>query len=129
MQEKRNFYQVVEEICNADSRYKADAYEFLLQALHFTQKRLKKTGHVAGKELCEGLRDFAIQQYGPMAKTVLSHWGITKTEDFGNIVFNMVDKKLLSKTEKDSLADFKDVFDFGSAFNNVLRNIVIEDIK
>jgi uncharacterized repeat protein (TIGR04138 family) len=128
MEEKKDFYQVAEEIYAKDSRYKADSYEFVMQALHFTQARLKKETHVTGKELLEGIRDFAIEQYGPMAKTVLKHWGITKTEDFGNIVFNMINEKILSKTEKDCIGDFKDVYDFDAVFGNVLRDNIIKNI-
>jgi uncharacterized repeat protein (TIGR04138 family) len=96
-----------------------------MQALSFTQKKMEKEGHVSGKELLEGIREFALQQYGPMTKTLLNHWGITKTADFGNIVFNMIENKLLSKTESDSIEDFKDVFDFEVAFKHILKDIVI----
>jgi len=120
MEEQKDFYQVVEEICAKDPRYKPDSYEFLMQALHYTQGKLKRQGHISGKELSEGIRDLTIEQYGPMAKTVLNHWGITRTEDFGNIVFNMIDKELLSKTEGDSIDDFKDVYNFNLAFDKVL---------
>lgn len=126
MSEKKNFYQAIDEICAKDSRYNPDAYEFVMQALHFTQGKLKREKHVTGRELLEGIREFVIEQYGPMAKTVLRHWGISKTEDFGNIVFNMVDKKLLSKTEEDSIADFKDVYDFEHVFGNILRDSAIK---
>ncbi|MDD5167106.1 MAG: hypothetical protein PHQ57_06975 [Candidatus Omnitrophica bacterium] len=128
MEKQKSFYQVVEEICVEDPRYKADAYEFVLQALHFTQGKLKKEGHVTGKELLGGTRDFVIEQYGPMAKTVLNYWGVTKTQDFGNIVFNMIGRQLLSKTESDSLGDFNNVYDFDSVFGNVLRDTV-KDIQ
>jgi uncharacterized repeat protein (TIGR04138 family) len=126
MEEKKNFYQVIDEICAKDSRYKPDAYEFVMQALHFTQDKLKREKHVTGRELLEGIREFAIEQYGPMTKTVLEHWGIAKTQDFGNIVFNMVDKKLLSKTDTDSIDDFKDVYDFVTVFGNVLGDSAIK---
>ena len=129
MDEKIDFLQAMEEICGSDTRYKADAYEFVMQALYFVQKKLNRVGHVTGKELSEGIRDFAIEQYGAMAKTVLSHWGITKTRDFGNIVFNLIDKKILSKTDSDSVDDFNDVYDFQSAFGNVLRDTIIKDIQ
>lgn len=129
MARKKDFYKVVNDICRKDLRYKADSYGFLLQALHFTQSKLKKPTHVTGKELLFGIRDFAIEQYGPMAKTVLSHWGITNTLDFGNIVFNMVDCKLLSKTDSDSLDDFKGVYDFEAAFGNIFRDNIPIDIK
>jgi uncharacterized repeat protein (TIGR04138 family) len=124
MEEKESFYAAVEQICSQDNRYKPDAYEFILQALHFTQNKLKKEGHVSGIELSQGIRDFVVEQYGPMAKTVLNHWGIAKTEDFGNIVFNLIDKKLLSKDENDSLEDFKSIYDFEAAFANILSDMV-----
>lgn len=125
MKEAKNFYRIVEDICEEDPRYKADAYEFVMQGLNFTQARLKREGHVSGHELTEGMRDFAIEQFGPMAKTVLNHWGVSKTQDFGNIVFNMIKKQILAKTESDSLEDFKDVFDFEAAFGNILRDSII----
>jgi len=126
MEEKKDFHQLAEEIYLEDPRYKPDAYEFLMQGLYFTQKKLSRKGHVTGKELSEGMRDFAIEQFGPMVKTVFSHWGITGTCDFGNIVYNMIKKGMLSRTEEDSIDDFKEVFDFQEAFANVLRDSVIK---
>lgn len=120
-----DFNSVVDEICLRDNRYKPDAYEFVLDALYFTQKDLKKAGHISGKELLEGIRAFALKQYGPMARTVFSHWGINKTDDFGDIVFNMIGKKLLSKTETDTIDDFKSVYEFDTALKPVLGNIEI----
>ena len=112
-----NFYKKTEEISGKDARYKPDAYEFIMQALIFTQKKLKKQGHLSGQELAQGARDLALQQYGPMAKVVLGHWGIKSTEDFGEIVFNMVENDLLGKTDEDSREDFKGVYDFQDAFD------------
>jgi len=123
------FFDLVEEICRQDKRYKPDAYEFVLGGLGFTQKKLKKTAHVSGVQLACGLRDYAINQYGALAGRVLSYWGISQTQDFGNIVFNMIEKKLLSKTEEDSLLDFDAVYDFNAAFSNVLADSVIEGFK
>ncbi|MDD5432327.1 MAG: hypothetical protein PHO70_04995 [Candidatus Omnitrophica bacterium] len=128
MEEKKDFYKVIEALSVKDKRYKPDAYEFVMQGLHYTQNKLKKETHVSGKELLEGLRDLAIDQYGPMAKTVLTHWGVFKTQDFGNIVFNMVKEKILAKTDEDSIDDFKDVYDFNDCFGNVLKDLVIKDI-
>ncbi len=123
------FFDLVEEICIKDRRYKADAYEFVLHGLTFTQNKLKKQGHICGSDLAIGLRDYAIDQYGALAGQVLSHWGIKKTQDFGNIVFNMIEKKLLSKTEEDSLTDFKSVYDFDAAFANILADCVEDGLK
>ncbi len=114
--EEINFYKHVEKITEKDPRYKSDAYEFLMQALFYTQKKLKRKGHVSGRELSEGIREFALEQYGPMVKTVFGHWGIKKTDDFGEIVFNMVDNELLGRTEEDSRNDFKDIYDFDEVF-------------
>ena len=116
-----NFEKTVEDIYSKDSRYKPDAYEFVAAALHFSQKKLKRQGHILGRELLEGLKEFAIEQFGPMAKAVLNHWGIHRTEDVGNIVFNLIEKKFFFRTETDSLDDFKNVYDFESAFSGIFR--------
>jgi len=118
------FFDLVEEICGRDNRYKPDAYEFVLQGLNFTQNKLKRQAHVNGRELAFGLRDYAIEQYGALAQKVLSHWGISQTQDFGEIVYNMIEKKLLSKSDEDYLADFTSVYDFNSAFANILADTV-----
>lgn len=123
-----NFYDLVEEICGQDKRYKADAYEFVLQGLNFTQKKLKRKTHVSGAELAAGLRDYAINQYGALAGSVLAYWGINQTRDFGNIVFNMIKNKLLSKAKEDSLTDFNAVYDFKEAFANVLVDSVLDGL-
>ena len=113
----KDFYKRFAGITEKDTRYKPDAYEFVLQALWFTQAKLKRTGHVTARELLEGIREYGLEQYGPMAKTVFKHWGIKTTQDFGEIVFSMVKNNLLHKTEEDSLDDFRDVYNFEIAFD------------
>jgi uncharacterized repeat protein (TIGR04138 family) len=113
-----DFYKKIEEITKKDSRYQPDAYEFVMQALWFTQNKLKRKGHVVGRELLTGIKEFALEQYGPMTRSVFEHWGIKATQDFGEIVFNMVENGLLGKTEKDSREDFKNIYDFSEAFDS-----------
>lgn len=105
------------EICEKDARYDQSAYEFVLEALSYTQKKFRRTKHVTGKELLEGMKVLLMEKFGPMTMTVLKHWGIQNTEDFGNIVFNLVDKKVLSKTEDDKIESFRNIFDFEIVFN------------
>ena len=112
-----DFNQRVEEIVKKDPRYQFDAYEFVMEALWFTQRKRVRKDHVTGKELLEGIRELGIENYGPLAKTVFEHWGVKSTEDFGEIVFNMVEHALLSKTDTDSRGDFKNVYDFNKAFD------------
>ena len=126
MEKAKGFFEIVEALCEKDTRYKPDSYEFVMQSLRFTQKKLKRPGHITGKELSEGIRQFALKTYGPMARTVLEYWGIHTTEDFGNIVFNMIAVKLFSKTEDDTLEDFRDVYRFESAFKHVVSDITIQ---
>lgn len=116
-----NFDEVVTQILEKDARYQRDAYVFLREGLDFTQKLISKenrgaTRHVTGQELIDGLRQYALQEFGPMAKTVLEEWGITQCRDFGTIVFNMVEIGLLAKTDKDSHDDFQTGYDFTDAF-------------
>lgn len=99
-----------------DPRYTAEAYAFVRAGLDFTVRRLEKPRHVSGRELLDGIREFALSEFGPMTRTVLAGWGLTRTEDVGEIVFNMVEVGLLGKTEKDSRADFAAGYDFDDAF-------------
>jgi uncharacterized repeat protein (TIGR04138 family) len=116
-----NFEQAVEQILAKDTRFHRDAYLFVREALDFTQKLVVKDNrgqirHVTGQELLDGIRQFALQQFGPMASTVLEEWGVKNSRDFGDIVFNMVEIGLLAKTEKDSRDDFQNGYDFADAF-------------
>jgi uncharacterized repeat protein (TIGR04138 family) len=103
-------------IINADPRYSRDAYVFVLEALQYTRNQTNAPGHVTGQQLLMGIKDLALQRYGSMAKMVFEHWGITATIDFGNIVINMVNENLLSKTPEDKLEDFDNVYDFDDVF-------------
>jgi uncharacterized repeat protein (TIGR04138 family) len=116
-----NFDETLEAIIKKDTRYHREAYLFLREALDYTQKMVTKGGkeemhHVTGQELLAGIRDFALQQFGPMAMIVLAEWGVTTCEDFGELVFNMVDASLLAKTETDQREDFKGGYEFDEAF-------------
>lgn len=111
------FEIIVEDIFKKDSRYKEDSYAFVMEALAYTQKKFKNPKHVTGEELLEGIRELLLHKFGPMALTVLKHWGISSTEDFGYIVFNLVENKVLSKTEEDDINHFRNVFDFDEVFN------------
>ncbi|MFH1995893.1 MAG: Minf_1886 family protein [Candidatus Omnitrophota bacterium] len=113
-----SFYNRIEKICEKDRRYKADSYEFVMQALNYTQSSLKKKGHVSGGELLEGIRKYGMEQFGPLAKTVFEHWGVRETEDFGEIVFQLVDNKILNKTDGDSIDDFRSVYNFEDVFKD-----------
>jgi uncharacterized repeat protein (TIGR04138 family) len=115
------FDEVLDKIIARDPRYHRDAYLFLREALDHTQKTVSKENkntvrHVSGQELLSGIRDYALLQFGPMALTVLEEWGVCRGEDFGEIVFNLVDNGLLSKTPQDSREDFKGGYDFNQAF-------------
>ncbi len=110
---RRRIYKIT----GRDGRYKADAYEFVMEALRFTQTSLGRKGHVSGRELLGGIKNYGLKQYGPMLKTVLEYWGVRDTADFGNIVFNMIDEGMFGKENDDSPEDFKDVYDFDSAFD------------
>lgn len=123
------FSEVVELICKEDARFDRKAYTFIRQALDHTVKELKKRApertaksqHVTGPELLTGVRDYALDQFGPLAKTVLNAWGITRCRDFGDIVFNLIEYNVFSKTENDRREDFADIYDFDEAFVKPFR--------
>ncbi|MCD4728695.1 MAG: hypothetical protein K8R46_13605 [Pirellulales bacterium] len=126
-----------------DRRYKFEAYAFIFEALHYAQDVLgigaesqteqtdesaeeieTPTGlerHVTGRELCDAIRRYAIEQYGYMAKTVLNSWGIHCTGDFGEIVFNLIRIGQMRKTPSDTRVDFDDIYDFDVAFQQQFK--------
>ncbi len=117
-----DFEEGVKAILRRDRRYAREAYEFVREALEYTRIWMDRRGHVRGQELLEGIRKYALEQFGPMAKSVLNLWGIRTCEDFGVIVFNLVDQRVLAKTEEDSIEDFRSGYDFEEAFDKPYKN-------
>jgi len=108
--------ELLEPILTKDDRYTVQAYAFVREGLDYTVRKLEKPRHVSGQELLDGMRDYALREYGPVTKRVLSEWGINECVDFGHIVFNLVDAGLLGKTDDDSIEDFMGGYDFHEAF-------------
>jgi uncharacterized repeat protein (TIGR04138 family) len=115
-----DFEEAIRKIVAADDRYEFEAYLFVQEAIHYTQKSLgrhkQEQKHVGGKELLLGIRDYALDMFGPMTPTVLSEWGIHSCEDFGEIVFNLIQHKQATQSQSDSRDDFKNGYDFDEAF-------------
>ncbi|QBG48585.1 hypothetical protein EGM51_14670 [Verrucomicrobia bacterium S94] len=111
-----SLHELLKPILAKDKRYTVQAYMFVREGLDHTVKKLDKPRHVSGQELLEGMREYALKEYGPVTKRVLSEWGIHECVDFGNIVFNLVDAGLLGKTDEDSIEDFMNGYDFHEAF-------------
>lgn len=124
--EQQKFCDVVDLIRKEDPRYERRAYYFLRDALDHTVKSLKKaetksgekrlSNHVTGQELLEGIREYALKQFGPMTHFVLTDWGIKRCPDFGAMVFQLIEYGVFSKTDEDSPNDFADIYDFKDAF-------------
>ena len=118
------FAEIIELICKEDARFDRKAYDFVRQGLDYTVKEIRKkeagqlsrSQHVSGAELLHGLRTYALDQFGPLAKTVLNEWGIARCADFGDIVFNLIEYNVFSKNENDRREDFSDVYSFDDAF-------------
>ena len=119
------FPEAVARLCARDHRYAPEAYIFLhdglLKTLKQVQDKEKKPRQITGAELSDGLRAYALDQYGPLAMTVLGRWGVRATRDFGEIVFLLLDAGLLGKTDEDKIEDFDDLFDFDAAFRAPFR--------
>ncbi len=128
----------IAELLRRDKRYHFDAYVFVFEGLRHAQEHLgmgteyegayetddktndedKPERHVSGQELCEAMRLYAHEQYGYLAKSVLNHWGVESTGDFGEIVFNLIEIEQMRKTPHDCREDFEDVFDFDEGFQH-----------
>ncbi len=112
------FLHDIEALAERDGRYSRAAYLFVYDALQHTVEKLGKASmpreqrHVSGRDLIYGISEYALDQFGPLTLTVFDHWGIRETRDFGEIVFNLVNDNLMSKTDDDRIEDFTDVFEF-----------------
>ncbi len=129
------FNPKLEEVVKKHPRYAYEAYEFVFQALNHTQKMLGREPseeiadpaaaaphhHVSGQELLEGVRLLALREFGLLARTVFRLWGIDRTDDFGEIVFNLVEAELMSKTSEDNRDDFRGVYDLDEALVHGFR--------
>src|SRR5207247_6683383 len=119
--QKIGFAEALDSIVTSDPRYGRGAYVFLRDALDFTTKQQKKikgvsVRHVTGPELLDGVRRYALKEFGPMVMTVFDSWGVHSCEDVGNMVFNLIGAGVFGKTDEDSIEDFKNVYDFAEAF-------------
>ena len=117
------YREAIRDIIEKDPRYPPAAYDFVRDAVSFTTDRKLREGgepsqlhHVSGQELLDGIRELALDQFGPLAMDVLDDWNVKKTVDFGNIVFNLVESRLLGASDEDSPQDFADGYDFVDAF-------------
>lgn len=124
MQQDPDLAEIINLICKEDARFDRKAYDFVRSGLDQTVKdlrkrdagRAEKSRHVSGAELLEGLRIYALDQFGPLAKTVLNAWGLKRGSDFGEVVFNLIEYNVFSKTDSDRREDFADTYDFDDAF-------------
>jgi uncharacterized repeat protein (TIGR04138 family) len=116
----------LEKLVSQDPRFRVEAYLFVFESLRMAQLLHKRSRHVSGPELLDGFRKLAIDRFGLMARKVLSSWGLNRTRDVGEVVFNLVNWSLMSRTEDDSVEDFDDVFDFDEVF---VREYRIPDAK
>lgn len=115
--------KTLNQILSENDAYSRQAYDFVRQAVSYTTDRTSRSAedpprrrHVHGGQLLEGIKGLAIEEFGPMAMTVFEEWGITRTEDFGVIVFLLVKYKLLGASENDSPEDFANGYDFAETF-------------
>jgi uncharacterized repeat protein (TIGR04138 family) len=119
--QKIGFSEAVDRILGEDPRYHRDVYGFIRDALDFTVKQQKKSReslsrHVTPGQLLDGIRLFALKEFGPMVSTVFNYWNVHSCEDLGHIVFNMIRKEILGKNESDTIEQFRDGYDFHEAF-------------
>jgi uncharacterized repeat protein (TIGR04138 family) len=112
---EEDYEQALDRVLRKDQRYSREAYMFIQAALNYFQRRHRQgriREHVSGPELLKGIREYAILEYGPLARSVLNHWGIERGEDVGEMVYNLIGVGLMAKTPEDRREDFDGVMAF-----------------
>lgn len=112
----------------ARSRYHPNAFKFVFAALGFMQDELGRLNphdaededshHISGRELLDGIRRLGLMQFGYLTTTVFRQWGVHSTGDFGRIVFELIERGEMRKTDRDQLDDFFDIYNFEEVFNH-----------
>ena len=126
--------QAISKLRGENPKYAPAAYHFIRRALDHSLRKLKREemdrpAHVSGKELLEGFRDLALEEYGPLARTVLEDWGITQCSEVGEVVFQLVRMGVLGKNDNDVIEDFKEIWTFAEAFDAPFRPQAVESPK
>ena len=106
----------IADVAEKDGRYRKEGFLFVLAGLEYTLSKLPKRRHLTGQELSRSIANYAREQYGYLALTVLNNWGMYTSMDFGEIVYLLIEDGLMSKTEGDKKEDFADVYDFETEF-------------
>ena len=112
----------LENIAKADGRYNPKAFRFVYEGLTYTTKNIVvQPHHISGQMLCEGLKRLATEKWGRLAMLVLENWNVHTTQDFGEIVYLMIENKWMSDQPNDSIEDFYNVFDFKTTFKDKFK--------
>lgn len=138
--------RAMEKLLQRDTRYKLEAYIFVRDALAYAHRMMptsdqvpvsesdeleagddEGTRHLTGQQLCEACRRYALDQYGYLAKMVLSSWGLRSTSDFGDVVYNLIDIQHMKKSDSDRREDFDNVYAFEDAFEPRFELLVPEE--
>ena len=131
MSNRHSFDEKIQMLCEKDPRFSRETYEFCYEVLDFTMKSVAArepppnknfvTRHVSARELLDGLHDYALQEFGPMSRFTLKRMGLTCCDDLGEVVFNLIHAKLLSKQPRDKREDFNAGYDFETVFSKPFR--------
>ena len=138
--------RAMEKLLQRDTRYKLEAYIFVRDALAYAHRTMsisdqlpvseadevgagddEGTRHLTGQQLCEACRRYALDQYGYLAKMVLSSWGLRSTSNFGDVVYNLIDIQHMKKSDSDRREDFDNVYVFEEAFEPRFELLVPEE--
>ena len=136
------FPHPIYKVLRDDRRYTIEAYQFVREALSYAQEVMglgiaesvpggegNVERHLTGQQLCEASRRYALDQYGLLAKTVLKSWGIQSTQDFGEIVYNLIEVDLMKKSDNDRREDFDGVFDFDTGLTGAFEFNAVDEIE
>lgn len=125
----REQLDIICKLCEEDATYPPMAYFFVRDAVFKALELIRKRNNqkqfadeepppadISGRNLALYLKEQLLEEFGPFAIDILDTWNVKTTADFGKIVFNLTGKDILAKSDRDSIEDFDDVFDFNEAF-------------
>ena len=127
----------IEELAHRDPRYAPEAYQFVFDALDYASRRASRAQagavadeeHISVPDFIRGARELALRDFGMMAPAVFRAWGVRRSDDLGEIVFNLIGAGLMDPAAADDRGAFHDACDLETGLVDGYRIEAGEDLR
>lgn len=96
------------QVSQKHNKYPVQAYLLIYETLDWLHQK-GNVSHLTGADLSQAMFSYSLAVYGLLSKMVWRELNILRSEDIGNMVYHLLDEKLMNKQETDNQSDFDNV--------------------